>query len=153
MKQEIKILGIFGALIFFPILAIGDTAATKIVYCPPVSALTKDPIKQTWSAKGGFKSYDLSFVTKITDFLGAQWRGATVGQVTCVYKGSPKNSFNVLLYFGTLSQEPLTVNWGKNLGGYRNCIARKRKIQECPFEVLLKPKNQNIYDEIEKFKS
>lgn len=139
------------AFIAFPILAIGQTSMTKTVYCPPVSALTKDPLKQRWSAPGGFKSYDLSFVTSITGFLGAQWRGATIGQVTCVYKGLPKNSFNVLLAFRTLSLEPTTLAWGKNLGGYRNCLSRKRK--SCPFEVRVQAPKGNLYQEIENFKS
>lgn len=139
--------------VFFPILALGDPPASKTLLCPPVSALTKDPFKQTWSSKDGFKSFDISFVTSIKDFLGAQWSGATVGQITCVYSGLPKQAFNVLLYYGGVAQEPSTQSWGKNLGGYRNCISRTRKTSECPFDVQIKSEKQNIYEEIEKYKS
>lgn len=142
---------IFLICAFFPILAFAQTPLIKTVICPPISALKKDPVKQTWSAPGGFKSYDLSFVTSITDFLGAQWRGATVGQLTCVYKGLPKNSFNVLLAYHTLGYEPSGGRWGANLGGYRNCISRKQK--HCLFNVAVKSKTGNIYQDIENLKS
>lgn len=142
--------GIFWGVTLIPLFAMGQNLQT--VYCPAPSALSKNPLKQTWSASGGFKGYDLSFVTQVTGFLGAQWRGATVGQITCVYKGLPKNSFNVLLIYNTVTYEPSQLNWAKNQGGVRNCIARKTK--HCPFSVEIKPKNKgDIYQQLEKFKS
>lgn len=123
-------------------------------FCPPISALKKDPLQLTWSAKGGWKSYSTSFVTKVTQFWGAQWNGTNVGQITCIYHGMPKTSFPVLLVFHTLAHEPKTgnkeSNWSKNLGGYRNCASKNPK--KCPFKVQLKSKEKNIYQEAEDLK-
>ena len=118
------------------------TAAVRL--CPPISALKKTA-KLNWVAKGGWKSYDLSFVHKVGEFLGAQWNGSTVGQITCVYSGVQAKSFPILLVYNTLAVEPRGGKWSKNLGGYRNCKARKQK--QCAFTVLLKPKSENIYNE------
>jgi hypothetical protein len=150
MKKQTTISFLSVALATFPLLTLAEKAAVTTRICPPTSAMSKDAVKNTWSSPGGFKSYDISFVTKLTKFLGAQWRGAAVGQVTCVYKGEPKNSFNVLLVYNTLAYEPASNNWGQNLGGYRNCIARKR--EHCPFNVVVKKKNGDIYKQIEQLK-
>lgn len=150
MQNQKKFCSLLVAFLLLPSFALGETKILT-VYCPPISALTKDPLTKTWAAPGGFKSYDLSFVDSITGFLGAQWQGASVGQVTCVYTGLPEKSFNVLLVSNVMSFEPSTLSWGKNMGGYRNCLSRRRN--QCPFTVAVKPKQDDIYQEIEKLKS
>lgn len=140
----------------------------NLIFCPPPTALKKHPVKMNWTAYGGiWKSYHSSFVNKVDKFLGAQWNGATVGQITCVYQGEPQESFPVLLVFHILSQEPhtgkwkliikgkatqeITSKWSKNLGGIRNCVASDPK--KCPFQVLQKPKQGDIYQEAEQLKT
>lgn len=125
---------------------------TLTMYCPPPSAIKKDPVKLNWTAdRGTFRSYDLSFAKKIHQFVGAQWNGAAVGQITCIYKTLPKTSFPLLLIFHTLTLNPTGGAWSKNLGGYKNCNALD--IKKCPFKIRLKPKSENIYKEAESLKS
>lgn len=123
----------------------------NIFFCPDAHLLKKDPKALTWSAPGGWKSYEISFASNIKKFIGAQWNGARVGQITCVYQGLEASSFPVLLVFHTLTLEPNNGKWSKNLGGYRNCISTQQK--DCPFQMQLKPKSGNIYQEAEELKS
>lgn len=120
------------------------------ISCPPVSALKKDPKKLNWSAEGGWKSYELSFVNHIAGFMGAQWHGVKIGQITCVYQGQALHAFPILLVFNTIAVEPDGGEWSKNLGGYKNCVSSSQS--ECNFLVPLKPKQGNIYQELEQFK-
>lgn len=122
------------------------------VFCPPPDAIKKDPTKLTWHAnRNTFRSYDISFSTSVARFTGAQWNGANVGQITCIYEMLPKPSFPLLLIFHTLTDNPKGGAWGKNLGGYKNCNSLDRK--KCAFNVRLKPKAGNIYQEAESLKS
>lgn len=154
MKKSLLMLTLylFNSLAF----AATDTSppSTLALNCPPPSAIKKDPVKLTWSAdRNTFRSYDLSFATKVHQFVGAQWNGAEVGQITCIYKTLPKTSFPLLLVFHTLTLNPEGGSWSKNLGGYKNCNALD--IKKCPFKIRLKTKQENIYEEAEslKFKS
>lgn len=131
----------------------------NLFFCPNPSALQKNPADSTWTAEGGWKSYTASMVTQVTQFLGAQWHGTEVGQITCVYQGKPALSFPILLIFHTLTKEPypgkwnknIDSKWSKNLGGFRNCKANEPK--NCPFKMQLKPKEANIYKEAEELKN
>ena len=126
---------------------------TKLInsfYCPAISALKFDQSEHTWYVKPNWKSYDISFVRKITAFYGAQWNGAAVGQITCVYHGANPDSFAIKLIFHTLTKNPHRGKWSKNLGGYKNCISRKQ--EDCPFSVNIKPKIKNFYQTIERLK-
>lgn len=132
-------------------MASASNAKTNIVICPPIKALKKNQKKLTWFAKGGWKSFDMSFVNKPERFIGAQWNGATVGQITCVYSGKNLHNFPILLIYGTLTLEPTTDSWSKNHGGYRNCKATKQK--NCPFRIMLKPKKQGLIQQAEDLKT
>lgn len=118
-------------------------------YCPTISELKKDPIKLTWSVGYNWKSYETSFANKIVAFYGAQWVGANVGQITCIYKGEPQ-SFLIFLIYNTLTLEPTQESWSKNLGGYRNCNAHETK--QCPFLIRLKPIHQDLFKELQEIK-
>lgn len=144
-----------------------QTEQRNLFFCPPITALKKDPVKMNWTATNGWKSYGISFVENIKSFMGAQWYGANVGQITCIYKGAELHSFPVLLIFNTLTLEPqgslepsppnqatnpqLSENnanpggtkWTKNLGGYRNCVSNSEK--ECPFQMQLAPPKEDVY--------
>lgn len=123
----------------------------NIVFCPPISTLRKNPIKMNWTAPGGWKSYDISFIEKVSKFLGAQWNGVNIGQITCVYSAAKKHVFPIKLIFHTLALEPSDGKWTKNLGGYRDCFSIKQK--NCAFKVRTKPKPKDIYKEAESLKS
>lgn len=118
----------------------------NLALCPPIKSLSKNDKTNTWSAEQGqWKSYELSFVDKIKNFVGAQWTGANVGQVTCVYRGASSSAFPILLVFHTLTYVPKDGKWSKDLGGYRNCKSLQRK--ECPFLIRIKSKSENVIDE------
>ena len=123
-----------------------------LFFCPTIKDLKKstDPNKLTWSAPNGWKSFEASFVNKIGTFLGAQWVGANVGQMTCIYHGVVKTSFPVLLIYKTLTLAPKGDKWSKDLGGYQNCKSSQQK--DCPFQIRLRPKQNDIYEEVEKLK-
>ena len=60
-------------------------------FCPDISQVQKNQMTQKWKAQtqdGTWKSYQGSFATNLTQFVGAQWTGVGVGQVTCVIKQS-----------------------------------------------------------------
>lgn len=117
--------------------------------CPEASTLTKDPNTNLWSAPHGYKSYDASFVTQISTFTGAQWNGAGIGQIICVYESphtATNPSFPITLFYNVLSFEPQTNNWGKNEGGVRNCVSNTT--ENCPFYIKKKEKKQDIYQEV-----
>src|SRR3989338_8834407 len=106
--------------------------------CPPASALHKNPKTLMWSAKGGWKSYQKSLAEHIDGFVGAQWQGVAVGQVSCIYKPANSYAFQISLFFNTITLEPSGNLWTKNLGGYRNCVSAN--LADCPF--ILKPATQ-----------
>ena len=63
------------------------------IFCPQVIHLQKNASKGNWGAQtkaGTWKSYGMSFATKITEYVGAQWTGEEVGQVTCIYNSEQK---------------------------------------------------------------
>lgn len=133
--------------------AIGSTTPkTMTIYCPKPSNIKKNQVKLTWSAdRNTFRSYDISFSTRIEKFTGAQWNGASVGQITCIYQTLPKPTFPLLLIFHTLTFDPVGGAWSKDLGGYKNCNSFDRK--QCGFKVRLKAEKENIYQEAESLKS
>lgn len=113
--------------------------------CPEPSALVKNTTKMTFASKGGWKSYERSFVTQVDTFKGAQWQGINVGQVMCVYTGKPAGTFPIYLYFDHLTLTPNGGNWVAQKGQYSNCGSKNRN--DCPITVRLPPKQQNMYQE------
>src|ERR1700751_3543104 len=93
----------------------------RIVFSPPLHALVKNPETRTWSSPYGWKSYEMSFEDKLTQFSGAQWRGTNVGQIFCVYRAESPTAFPVLLAYNVLAFTPQGGKWSENLGGYENC--------------------------------
>ena len=115
-------------------------------YCPTPDQLVKDPTALTWSAPGGWQSYQQSFSTAIGQFSGVQWAGIKVGQVICTYKGTEKDSFPIQLVYNKLVFEPSGNSWGQNMGGYINCPSSS--VNDCPFQVQL-TQEVNVYKEAE----
>lgn len=136
-------------------------------YCPSPSALKKNPNPAiaNWSAQtraGFWKSYQQSFATRVTHFIGAQWNGVNVGQITCVYNSEQVFSENgaaaiqptlpILLAFHTLTYQPTKGKW-QYMKKQRvfNCYSNNRR--DCPFQVRVKKQTGNIYQEAESLKN
>jgi len=114
--------------------------------CPKISDLHKDPKKKIWGNQYGWKSYETSFASGISTFLGAQWQGVKIGNISCLYKSQEGLTFPIILHYSRLTYEPNGKNWGKNLGGYMNCKSHQQK--NCIFKPEIKPENSNdIYEE------
>lgn len=128
----------------------GVQTAPNIFYCPSIAELKKDPDSRTWYAGSGWKSYDLSFVDKITRFSGAQWRGTNVGQIFCIYRGESETAFPILLAYKILALAPQGGEWSGNLDGYENC---ETPIQaNCPFSIRVQTAPADIYEQAEQLK-
>jgi len=114
--------------------ALEQNLARKAFNCPPLSALTQDPQTHSWSAEGGWKTYTSSFALNVQQFLGAQWQGNQVGTLFCLYQSSDKMTFPIKLQYNHLVEVPNGAHWGKDLGGYKNCVAPNPS--DCPFVAI-----------------
>ncbi len=124
---------------------------TTTAYCPDISELVKDPKTLYWgTAQQHWRSYSMSFADKITHFLGAQWTGASVGTIFCLYKGEGM-TFIVKLQFDTLVIPPSGGKWSKDLGQFKNCRSLETEItqQDCPFFPLKKPESKTLYEQLD----
>lgn len=139
-------------------------AANPDLYCPHQDEIQKNQITQKWNAQnkyGTWKSYQTSFATNLIQFVGAQWVGAAVGQLTCIYKSEQRftedgnltiqPALPVMIVFYALTHQPAGGKW-KHIGhGVYNCDAQGQK--NCPFKMRLKHKVQDIYKEAESLKT
>ncbi|MCX7120425.1 MAG: T4SS-associated protein EirA [Gammaproteobacteria bacterium] len=145
--------------------AIASTQSISLL-CPHPAQAKKstDPTKSNWIAEtkqGKWKSYDSSFATKLTQFVGAQWTGENIGQITCIYDSEQdftlqgqavsQKTLPVLLVFHILAFQPAGGKW-KHIGhGVYNCYSLKRS--DCSFKINMRPKAGNIMQEAESLKS
>lgn len=168
MKKIILITSIFLFMGFHVITFAQDTS--NVGYCPLITEITKDPTVGDWKAQthiGAWKSRHLSFANKITGFTGAQWNGANVGQITCIYSAEQiyndnnqrgvQQSFPVLLQYGTLTYVPAGGKWHRRKQGRYNCRARSAADlpfdqSSCPFHVRMQKASGDIYQEAEELK-
>ena len=70
--------------------------------CPAPSRLNKDTKTNSWQYPPYWKSYQTSLSDKIDRFLGAQWSGATLGNLICLYQPASVSEFPVQLHFSDL---------------------------------------------------
>lgn len=157
-----------------------SVATTQQIFCPQINDLKQNSSKGTWEAQMqvgpttqigstmktqtvSWKSYDRSFATNITKFIGAQWTGADVGQLTCIYnseqtftmegKPSVQPTLPILLVFHTLTFQPTiekTARWKHVSYGVYNCYSFKQS--DCPYKMNVKQSAGNIYQEAEALK-
>jgi len=133
--------------------------------CPTIDKIVKDPTEGNWTAQtkeGFWKSYSMSFATSLTRFVGVQWIGADVGQLTCVYNSEQEftmqgqttiqKTLPVLLVFHALVFQPTGVHWKHASRGVYNCAPGKNGRSDCPFKINIKPKTGDIYQEAESLK-
>ena len=142
--------------------------ASPTLFCPHINQLQKNHTKGNWTAQtkeGLWKSYDMSFATNITEFVGAQWTGENIGQITCIYnseqqftmQGQPavQSTFPVLLVYHALAFQPSGGKWKHVKQGVYNCYSAKQSVKrsDCPFKINIKPAAGNIFQEAESLKS
>ncbi len=122
-----------------------NSGPVYIVSCPQINQLVKDEQAMTWSAPGGWQSYQKSFAEKINQLEGAQWAGIKVGQIICIYSAVEKGSFQIQLLYKKLVIEPSGGTWGENKGGYINCPSHNS--QDCRFQLkVANPSTDIIQD-------
>lgn len=169
MIKKLILLFVFGPI--FTANAVENSAMVPDYYCPSIKKLIKNPNPaiSTWSAQtkaGAWKSYDLSFATNVTEFLGAQWVGEEVGQITCLYKseqrftmrGKPvtQPTIPILMVYNTLSFEPKGNGWdhkkknGHSVQGVMECHSSNR--QDCPYKPHMERKVGNVLEQAESLK-
>lgn len=138
-------------------------AQNAVGFCPSVSDVKKNPVKGNWISTtkyGKFKSFHMDFSTNLTKFVGAQWVGENLGQITCVYKSEQRFNMDgqpvvqatlpVLLVFHTLAFAPSGALWQHIKRGVRNCNSITR--HDCPFKVNMQPTTGNILQQAESVK-
>ena len=59
-----------------------------ILACPEPSKLVKNPSSNRWEVTPYWKSFQVSLTRDASIFLGAQWTGAGVGNLVCIYQSS-----------------------------------------------------------------
>lgn len=129
------------------------TAKATTRYCPEIKDIYKSKESHWGTATGNFRSFDTSFAKKLNKFIGAQWQGANLGYVTCVYQPNDPNLFYVTLLYNKLTYEPTTQNthWARpKSGSWLDCHSENQ--QDCPFVIRPDPKKQNVYQEAEQLK-
>lgn len=144
---------IFFLLLIFMISSISPLAWAKSAKlppgyrsCPKINQIKKTPQKMIWRAPGGWKSSEVSFASRITKFIGAQWQGVNVGNVSCLYQTDNSMTFPVILRSDHLIYMPKGGKWSKNLGGYLNC--KSNNPSHCLFKPKSEKKIKDIYKEI-----
>lgn len=133
------------------------TEGMEMVYCPAVEQVMHDPKTNLWGI-GDWVSGEPSFEKSLVSFQGAQWVGANLGTVICVYKSDNVTSFPVTLQNTTLSPMPDGPNWGKYENGRKNCPPYTSEdpvdIHDCPFYFPKKEnKQEDIYQQLDFFKN
>ncbi len=131
-----------------------STAATsKTLYCPAPSQLTLNKANNHWDVLPHWRSFDTSFITKPTTFVGAQWQGVDLGQVFCLYDNKTQSDFPIILYFDTQVPKPTSGSWNHpSHANYLNCSANDHK--GCAFTVIIKPKStKSVYQQAEELKN
>lgn len=118
-----------------PCVSAEDQKEQQLSYCPDVSSLVLQGT--TWSAPGHWRSYQVSFMTQVTRFLGAQWTGTNVGRVVCLYAGDNPNDFPVQLVFPSLARVPGRPVWQlSDDGASANCLSHQSQVCDCPISVF-----------------
>lgn len=141
------------------------TTVTSASFCPQINQIVKNPQKDDWTAQtteGSWKSYGVSFATVLTKFTGAQWTGAKVGQVTCVYDSQQvftvqgqqvvQPTLPVLLVLNSLVFQPTEGKWKHaNKREVYNCYSVDHA--DCPFKINTPKPTGNIFKQAEQFKN
>ena len=125
----------------------------NIQYCPSVDDLTLK--NTTWTGPGKWKSYQISFITTVDKFLGAQWHGINIGQLVCLYGSDDMNDFPVQLVLPTLAMLPTYPVWtAPDQSNTANCISKNNDTCDCPIQIFyekIRPSTaQDVVNEMKK---
>lgn len=123
------------------------TPKPVVLTCPAPETLVKDSKTLLWSAnEAHWQTHTMSFADEITTFLGAQWNGASLGNVYCLYQGKP-TTFIVQMEFDALVYPPSGDKWSSDLEQVKNCISSDPA--ECPFQPKVKKQTKSLYEELD----
>ncbi len=126
---------------------LAESPRPVMLICPPISHLVQDQETLYWSAdEGHWRTYSLSFAKKIDRFLGAQWNGANLGTIYCLYRGEAM-TFPIKLQFDALAHPPSGAKWSKDLGNFKNCLSSEQ--EDCPFVPLQKAPPKTLYEQLD----
>ncbi len=121
---------------------------TKIikVYCPETYKLVKKEL--FWGAEPGWRSYAQSFDTEIQSFLGAKWTGINVGKMACIYSGTKKFGFPIILQNDQLVPPPTGGKWGELHDGNVECHSNDPNLCEFKYEKQ-ETDIKRVYEELQ----
>lgn len=124
--------------------------ATAQDYCPTPDQLTKEGL--FWNAPEGWVSYGESFDNRVTGFTKVEWIGINVGKVICIYKGDKRFGFPIALEQkrNKIVPSPSGYGWGKDRGGYKDCVSAH--VKDCPFLFQVPKQDENPYEGLDFFK-
>jgi hypothetical protein len=148
IMHKFTALGLLLILSIFTRFALGNPEQI-ISFCPEPKHLVKKDL--FWQTPNGWVSYGESFDKHVTKFIGAEWKGINVGKIICIYKGDKLIGFPIALEqkHTTLVPMPTGVQWGKDLGGRKECFAVNNNIKDCPF-IFEKPVEAgDVYEELD----
>lgn len=140
----------------FSVLSLSKQKRTRLSkYCPHPSQLAKNAQSQ-WHGPDGWKSDRMSFVDQIKTFAGAQWQGADLGEVVCLYQGE-QGTFPIDLH----RSEDLVLRpdgqtyWMLDKSGAR-FYCSVADVNKCPIifqkDVIKSMPAKNIYDTLKNIK-
>ena len=107
-----------------------------LIYCPEPNQLVKKGLKWESTTNVVWKSYETSFADDVSKFVGAQWQGVKVGQMTCIYKSQNEGVFPITLQNNHLFVQPTQTNWQFGQDGFMNCVSENTK--DCPLTPKVK---------------
>lgn len=112
--------------------------------CPKMEELTLNADRQ-WEKPPYWKSYQTSLSPEVGRFVGAQWTGAAIGNLFCLYNTDSDTSFPNQVTFSWLVEMPRDKIWVESKSEEKketttiNCVSRK--IEDCVFAVKIKTKD------------
>lgn len=147
MRNILKNLLLTSTLFSIATIAFGQTIQQPHLptyACPSLNQIHKSTTNYWFSEDRLFRNYDTSAANKLVRFLGAQWSGAVLGNVSCVYLPENKDVFIVTLHFSKLAFHPTTGKWQDKIkGSISNCYSTD--VNDCRFTTRPKPVKTDIY--------
>ena len=113
--------------------------------CPKVNELYQKGLR--WRTDSGWKSYQESFSSNISHFMGAQWKGVGVGNIYCIYQPEDPTEFPIQVTISQLISRPDTARWDDAPSrDVLNCISQTNDPCECQFSYYVEEETGDIDD-------
>lgn len=100
------------------------------VECPQPSSLIKNG-NAIWLTKDKWQSFNPSFVTKLTRFLGAEWQGVHVGHLLCQYSDDSGLTFPVSMQAPFLAETPKQGVWQPSPTKANTMVCNSTRLSDC----------------------